>query len=334
MVVLNVITQLSGVKKWLHREDFDFEQFVETNVHEESASYFLQASPAQHFLVGFKDRNLEDEYLENLVVLSKGKFLSGYAVSLGLFILGPLVDMIQAWPLNRIDDPNVHSVMAKEAVPTFCALLVLLFGLVACAVAYETESLRRQRRVILQITGAVYLSYVVIMSVEFAMLGNLWSFLYGKQGWILKLIFFDLPPLISLLFMSLPTFLVGEIMFLAILSFSVIIPTVLGYWQSMNDIVNSGIEFTRFSPFWEELCSDEDRPDIVRSCKIDYVYKMALPYILVNALMIAVIIVSALSEATNRRLFIWKKLTRAQHSKIIKDHKKKEETIIEMFQSF
>jgi len=309
-------------------------QFVETNALGESASFFLQVSPAQHFLLGFKDRNLEDEYLENLVVLSKVKFLSGYVVSLALFILGPLVDTIQAWPLNEIENPNVHSVMAKQAAPTFCALLVLLFGLVACAVAYENKRLRRRRRVILQVTGAVYISYVIIMSVEFAMLGNVWSFLYGKEGWVMKLIFFNLPPLASLLFMGLPVSLVVEIMSLAILSFSVIIPAVLGYWQGMSKIVNSGIEFTLFSPFWHEICTDEDRPDIVHSCKVDYVYKLLLPYIMMNALMLAVVIVSALSEATNRRLFIWKKVTQAQHSKIIKDHKKKEDTIIEMFESF
>jgi len=54
----------------------------------------------------------------------------------------------------------------------------------------------------------------------------------------------------------------------------------------------------------------------VKHCRVDYVYKMVLPYVLVNALMIAVVIVSALSEATNRRLFIWKKITRAQHEKV------------------
>ena len=44
-------------------------------------------SPPQYFLLGFKDRSLEAEYLEWLVCVSKAKVILGLVVALLLFIV-------------------------------------------------------------------------------------------------------------------------------------------------------------------------------------------------------------------------------------------------------
>ena len=44
-------------------------------------------SPPQYFLLGFKDRSLEAEYLEWLVCVSKAKVILGLIVALLLFIV-------------------------------------------------------------------------------------------------------------------------------------------------------------------------------------------------------------------------------------------------------
>ena len=60
MVLLGLGTTW-GCTRWLHREDFVFEL---NNKKRDSA---LVAEPSQYWLLGFKDRALEREYLEDLV---------------------------------------------------------------------------------------------------------------------------------------------------------------------------------------------------------------------------------------------------------------------------
>ena len=73
MVLLGLGTTW-GCTRWLHREDFVFEL---NNKKRDSA---LVAEPSQYWLLGFKDRALEREYLEDLVDVSS------YRLSVGTFL--------------------------------------------------------------------------------------------------------------------------------------------------------------------------------------------------------------------------------------------------------
>ena len=45
--------------------------------------------PSQYPLLGFKDRHLEDEYLEHLVVASRARIILGYVTAILLYGAGP-----------------------------------------------------------------------------------------------------------------------------------------------------------------------------------------------------------------------------------------------------
>merc|ERR1712199_116396 len=47
------------------------------------------SKPSQYPLLGFKDRKLEDDYLEYLVVASRARIILGYVTVILLYALGP-----------------------------------------------------------------------------------------------------------------------------------------------------------------------------------------------------------------------------------------------------
>ena len=47
------------------------------------------SKPSQYPLLGFKDRHLEDDYLEYLVVASKARIILGYVTAILLYASGP-----------------------------------------------------------------------------------------------------------------------------------------------------------------------------------------------------------------------------------------------------
>ena len=47
------------------------------------------SKPSQYPLLGFKDRHLEDDYLEYLVVASRARIILGYVTVILLYALGP-----------------------------------------------------------------------------------------------------------------------------------------------------------------------------------------------------------------------------------------------------
>ena len=53
------------------------------------------SKPSQYPLLGFKDRHLEDDYLEYLVVASRARVILGYVTVILLYGLGPFAS---TWP--------------------------------------------------------------------------------------------------------------------------------------------------------------------------------------------------------------------------------------------
>ena len=53
------------------------------------------SKPSQYPLLGFKDRHLEDDYLEYLVVASRARIILGYVTVVLLYGLGPFAS---TWP--------------------------------------------------------------------------------------------------------------------------------------------------------------------------------------------------------------------------------------------
>ena len=77
MVLLGLGTTW-GCTRWLHREDFVFE-LSDSKAGKGTVKAALAAEAPQYWLLGFKDRALEREYLEDLVDVSS------YRLSVGTF---------------------------------------------------------------------------------------------------------------------------------------------------------------------------------------------------------------------------------------------------------
>ena len=56
------------------------------------------SKPSQYPLLGFKDRHLEDDYLEYLVVASRARIILGYVTVILLYGLGPF---LLYWPYYK-----------------------------------------------------------------------------------------------------------------------------------------------------------------------------------------------------------------------------------------
>merc|ERR1711904_680343 len=86
-----------------------------------------QAAPSQHFLIGFKDRELEEEYLDDLVLnVSKTRILVGYFFSFVLVLVSMLPAFAEAkWAvldsLNGV--PNVVQQQLEGWLPTIARFL-------------------------------------------------------------------------------------------------------------------------------------------------------------------------------------------------------------------
>ena len=76
MVVLTAIT-LFG-RRWLHKENYSFKE--QMNVSSIRTQDVLDSSPSQYWLLGFKDRDLEEEYLNDLAFVSKHRIYLGYGM--------------------------------------------------------------------------------------------------------------------------------------------------------------------------------------------------------------------------------------------------------------
>ena len=66
-----------------------------------SSARHLTSSPSEYFVLGFKDRNLEAEYWNDVTLTSKYRILLGWFVSTLLFVVGKS----GPWCLDRLPLP-------------------------------------------------------------------------------------------------------------------------------------------------------------------------------------------------------------------------------------
>ena len=140
-------------KRWMHTPDHSFEgQHVEKMENSMSQG---SAGPSKHFLFGFRDRDLEDEYLDYLMRESRVRIYLGYVVMLLLMFFTFVPDFI-AWfyYLILVDSymktygdleafPGYGDGMIATVLPALCALIIPIVGLIASYLIYRGRSNKR-----------------------------------------------------------------------------------------------------------------------------------------------------------------------------------------------
>ena len=79
----------------------------------------LASTPSQYWLLGFKDRNLEEEYLNDLVDVSKDRLYLGYGMCTFFVFALDLVPKMLAVILGKnhaVDHRNAHALALYSIV--------------------------------------------------------------------------------------------------------------------------------------------------------------------------------------------------------------------------
>ena len=126
MVVLTAIT-LFG-RKWLHKEKYSFEEQMHLSSNKKTEDV-LASFPSEHWLLGFKDRDLEEEYLNDLVDVSKGRLYLGHGMCAFFIFAVHIVRLIIFYALFPDVDPPKH--IAKVFGLYGALFVIFLAGLIS-----------------------------------------------------------------------------------------------------------------------------------------------------------------------------------------------------------
>ena len=128
MVLLGLGTTW-GCTQWLHREDYTVFDLSDNpdgkdergsgKIEEASVARASADEPSQYWLIGFKDRRLEREYLEDLVEVSSSCFFVGSFLTLLLYLALPLAFACQIQPSTGAAPLSPQH--SKVQIRTMCA---------------------------------------------------------------------------------------------------------------------------------------------------------------------------------------------------------------------
>ena len=175
MVLLGLGTTW-GCTQWLHREDysvFELGDNPDGKMEEASvASPRVRASddePSQYWLIGFKDRRLEREYLEDLVDVSSSCFIVGSALALLLYLALSLASSSGFYALESHvrktetgSIPEVPGVLGAVLVDILLPTIVGGLGIVAAFIVCCVHSMGKwkvRKDAILYVIEGGYLLY-------------------------------------------------------------------------------------------------------------------------------------------------------------------------------
>ena len=174
MVLLGLGTTW-GCTQWLHREDytvFDLSdnpdgkdergagKMEETSV-ASVARVRASDEPSQYWLIGFKDRGLEREYLEDLVDVSSSCFLVGSSLALLLYLILPIVFSVYQFVIATWKEDTlvpVGRVMGHFLLPMIVGGLGFLAAFIVCCV-HSMGRWKVRKDVILYVIEGGYLLY-------------------------------------------------------------------------------------------------------------------------------------------------------------------------------
>ena len=128
MVVLTAINLFC--KKWLHKENYCFEEQMNLSSRRSTGNTenILASTPSEYWFLGFKDRDLEEEYLNDLVIASKGRLYLGYSMCALLVFTLDLVPVVLAIILGQ--DPTEDRINSEILGLYGTVFVVFIAGLI------------------------------------------------------------------------------------------------------------------------------------------------------------------------------------------------------------
>jgi len=361
MVVLDAFVNV-GCRRYLHKETFFLSEEISQNIKEGENASIRDVRPAEWPFLGYRDRDLEDEYLDDHVLGHKSRILVGYTTSLLIFFFGPFMeDLVLHGLLNYMGDGITDQEIALTGIPpdqwdyqgfntvrSFTVdgiiLATFILGLVTCALIYRLDRFKTKLCWVLYVTGAVYLVYIIVSGYNFYWTSDIWTALYGAPAsWSIKLIFYEMSPLIPLLFMSLPFLLTLELVFAAVLTYLVIVPLYNdneNVWLNFKNEDLTGPESQLAWVFQLSYCKDN-----MHNCIVPVRWALVFPFIIACVLMVSLLLVNYFVNRAIRHAFIDRKILHCQKEKLVltarlrdafmkSESEKKEDLILDLFEHF
>merc|ERR1711970_173733 len=337
MVFLDVLVNY-GCRRWLHKEDYSFD--------EDGDKTRSSSKPSQYPLLGFKDRHLEDDYLEHLVVASRARIILAYVTAILLYASGPFATVwmlfdVYVWVqghYNTLSDDEEKQEQFRTNVGAgywtyyfpnsvalfyflYCIVLVMfVFGLVAVMCMYQMKRFEKYRTWILHITPAIYLLYM-------AQAGFMFTFsnqvaVYGDLSWIFVLIYQVASPLASLFFITLPPLVMLELTTVFVLVFLVIVPLCNpagNLWNLIDEATDALLQQTDKMSVGLLLSINGITEGRITE---KWMYSYSIPIVMLCVLVVCLVVVSVIVDISNRQSFINKKIIEALT-------KQREETLLQ-----
>jgi len=287
---------------------------------EESAAVDTKAyAPSKYPILGWKDRNLEDEYLDDLAKQNKKLIILGLVASLFVYSLS-FADLMNSYEL-RVQNGTAW----KQLLCSTLALSILLFGLILCIFIYYCKQPFKCKRAVLYCVGATYLCFLAVQTYDFFWSAGRkdWDFAFGYEGsWTILLVFKELAPVVCLIFMGLPFSITLEIEIITAVVFLLAIPWGQHLWgdfkiteDEWTNIEDSQFDGTLGTRFWHKICASNE--ELHRDCISDYEFKRVIPYVTIALLVTVLTIVNYIQDICNRKAFIAHKIIEMQQAKII-----------------
>lgn len=333
-----------GFRKWLQKEHYDFDKEVEKlgrttrQAERELAAepagtgdvvskrkMAMNYTPAVYWALGFKDRVLEDEYLEDFVRISKRQIILGYAMCILIIILGWFVSYWLVLNVgykvilkDEFQDNFGTEFFVENLLAHAISLFIFISGLATCLFIYYSKM--QNKRMVLHVTELVFLLFIVVMGYEFSR-GEFPIFNVEVNGFVINLAFYYLPPFVIFFFKSLPFGQTLEVISLALAVFLVIVPIASGYYEvesTINDYISRRADLlaTRICENKQELCL------------FDFTVTLVWPILVIVIIGFQIIIVSFFVDRSNRTAFVNRKVIEVQQRKLNHSSKLREQFLL------
>eukprot|EP00212_Chloropicon_laureae_P004017 CAMPEP_0197488860 /NCGR_PEP_ID=MMETSP1311-20131121/3767_1 /TAXON_ID=464262 /ORGANISM="Genus nov. species nov., Strain RCC856" /LENGTH=432 /DNA_ID=CAMNT_0043033047 /DNA_START=19 /DNA_END=1313 /DNA_ORIENTATION=+ len=316
MVLVSLITW--AARKSLHKQDYSFDERVE-EASARSGSIFNLTRPQQYWFLGFKDRNLEARFLDDLARVSQPRTILGLTMALLMVVVGRLMQDGTLYVIQKRfgEDDSLDWDYEYYFITSALAILVFGLGLVATLVIMKRESFQ-QKRVVLAIVEASFFLYTVIVSVDVCLNISEWNSYEDNKPlyWWLFMSFYELFPYTCLFFQNLPGYQIAGNMFLLGLIVYVIAPLNNDIIGDQKDVVQQRCR-GELVLYKDPLNSD---PEGEQLCMTLLEFEQWIwPPLIVGLAGFALLIVSFIIEQANRRAFFTKCCLDALNRKQRKD---------------
>lgn len=302
-------------KRWLHGEDYSFEEEVHVNSTRDKS--YLSRDPSQHWLLGFKDRNLEEEYLHDLVRTGINRINLGFVMVLLLQIFTPFLFLMVSIPFFRAAQYST-TMWVKLFLPMVLGFAFFALALVLSILLYRTKRWAGKggKISILLVTELAFVFYVISEGFRLHFGINRFDNFWGRGSWVILLALGFFPQYLVIFFMNLPFLLTLEIITFALTALLIVVPLMEGAWAKLTP---ASVQRYLMNLPPEEFCYSN--PD----CILVYAYIYIAPVAIICVLAFAIVMVSFFVERSNRAAFVNKKRVQVLTDQKEKLHEKKQE---------